>query len=87
MTQFIPTLSYDIDKNIHWEVMTGIDVGISAQLFNNRLGMELGYYSKTTDDLLAYVSPSSSIGAGYAITNAGSINNKGFEFSLHGKTG
>ena len=36
VTQFIPTLSYDIDKNIHWEVMTGIDVGISAQLFNNR---------------------------------------------------
>ncbi|MCS2821335.1 TonB-dependent receptor [Bacteroides ovatus] len=85
VTQFIPTLSYDIDKNIHWEVMTGIDVGISAQLFNNRLGMELGYYSKTTDDLLAYVSPSSSIGAGYAITNAGSINNKGFEFSLSWK--
>lgn len=85
VTQFIPTLSYDIDKNIHWEVMTGIDAGISAQLFNNRLGMELGYYSKTTDDLLAYVSPSSSIGAGYAITNAGSINNKGFEFSLSWK--
>ena len=81
VTQFIPTLSYDIDKNIHWEVMTGI----SAQLFNNRLSMELGYYSKTTDDLLAYVSPSSSIGAGYAITNAGSINNKGFEFSLSWK--
>lgn len=85
VTLFIPTLSYDIDKDIHWEVMTGIDVGISAQLFNNRLGMELGYYSKTTDDLLAYVSPSSSIGAGYAITNAGSINNKGFEFSLSWK--
>lgn len=85
VTQFIPTLSYDIDKNIHWEIMTGIDVGLSAQLFNNRLGMELGYYSKTTDDLLAYVSPSSSIGAGYAITNAGSINNKGFEFSLSWK--
>lgn len=85
VTQFIPTTSYDIDKNIHWEVMTGIDVGLSAQLFNNRLSMELGYYSKTTEDLLAYVSPSSSIGAGYAITNAGSINNKGFEFSLSWK--
>lgn len=85
VTQFIPTLSYDIDKNIHWEVMNGIDVGLSAQLFNNRLGVELGYYSKTTNDLLAYVAPSSSIGSGYAITNAGSINNKGFEFSLSWK--
>ena len=82
VTQFIPTISYDIDKDIHWEVMTGIDVGISAQLFNNRLGMEVGWYSKTTNDLLSNVAISSSIGASYAITNAGSINNKGFEFSL-----
>ncbi len=84
-TVYIPTTNYEIDENIHWEIMTGIDVGISAYLFRNRLAMELGYYSKDTDDLLAYVSPSSSIGAGYAITNAGSINNRGFEFSVNWK--
>lgn len=82
ITQYIPTLNYEIDRNIHWEVMTGIDAGLSARLLNNRLTAELGYYSKTTDDLLAYVAPSSSVGAGYAITNAGSIDNKGFEFSF-----
>ena len=84
-TQYIPTMNYEIDPDIHWEIMTGIDAGLSAQLLHNRLSAELGYYSKTTDDLLAYVSPSSSVGAGYAITNAGSIRNAGFEFSLSWK--
>ncbi len=84
-TVYIPTTNYEIDENIHWEIMTGIDVGISGQFLNSRLAMELGYFSKNTDDLLAYVSPSSSIGAGYAITNAGSINNRGFEFTVSWK--
>ena len=82
---YIPTKDYEVDKDIHWEVMSGIDVGLSASLLHSRLSLELGYYSKTTNDLLAYVQPSSSIGAGYAITNAGSINNRGFEFSVNWK--
>jgi len=80
--KYIPTLNYEIDQDIHWEVMTGIDVGVSGQFLKNRIALEFGYYSKTTDDLLAYVSPSASVGAGYAITNAGSINNRGIEFSV-----
>jgi TonB-linked SusC/RagA family outer membrane protein len=83
--KYIPTINYEIDEDIHWEVMTGIDIGISGQFLKNRLGLELGYYSKTTDDLLAHVSPSASLGAGYAITNAGSINNRGFEFTVSWK--
>lgn len=79
---YIPTKKYEIDENIHWEVMSGLDVGVSAQMFRQRLNLELGWYNKVTDDLLAYVSPSSSLGAGYAITNAGSIQNQGIEFSL-----
>lgn len=79
---YIPTKKYEIDENIHWEVMSGLDVGLSAQMFRQRLNLELGWYNKVTDDLLAYVSPSSSLGAGYAITNAGSIQNQGIEFSL-----
>lgn len=79
---YIPTMKYEIDKNIHWEVMSGLDVGISAQMFRQRLNLEFVWYNKVTDDLLAYVSPSSSLGAGYAITNAGSIQNRGIEFSL-----
>ena len=80
---YIPTQSFEVDENIHWEVMQGTDLGLQIQMLNQRLQIEVGYFDKTTKDLLAYVSPSSSVGAGYAITNAGSINNKGVEFTLN----
>ncbi len=79
-TYYIPTVSNLVDENIHWEVVTGLDVGFESQLFNSKLILEAGYFTKTTDDLLAYVAPSVSVGAGYAITNAGAIRNSGFEF-------
>lgn len=81
-TYYLPTVSNLVDQNIHWEVVTGLDAGFESQLFNHRLSLEIGYYTKTTSDLLAYVAPPVSVGAGYAITNAGSINNKGFEYSI-----
>jgi len=81
-TYYIPTVSNLVDENIHWEVVTGLDVGFESQLFESRLAFELGYFTKTTSDLLAYVAPPISVGAGYAITNAGSIRNRGVEFIL-----
>lgn len=82
-TYYIPLADYQVDKNIHWEVMSGFDVGVDAKFFGNRLSAEIGYYIKTTRDLLAHVSPSVTVGGGYAITNAGSIRNSGFEFMLN----
>jgi TonB-linked SusC/RagA family outer membrane protein len=81
-TYYIPTVSNLVDENIHWEVVTGFDAGFESRLFNSRLSFELGYYTKTTSDLLAYVAPPISVGAGYAITNAGSIRNNGIEYIL-----
>ena len=62
--------------------MSGFDIGIDGVFLNNRLNAEIGWYTKTTRDLLAYVSPSVSVGSGYAITNAGSIRNRGIEFVI-----
>ena len=81
-TYYIPTVSNLVDENIHWEVVTGFDAGFESRLFNSQLSFELGYYTKTTSDLLAYVAPPISVGAGYAITNAGSIRNSGIEYIL-----
>ncbi len=81
-TYYIPTVSNLVDENIHWEVVTGFDFGIESQLFNSKLTLEAGYYTKTTNDLLAYVAPPVSVGAGFAITNAGSLKNSGVEFML-----
>ncbi|MFY9151848.1 MAG: TonB-dependent receptor [Prolixibacteraceae bacterium] len=81
-TYYIPTVSNLVDENIHWEVVTGFDAGFESQLFDSRLALELGFFTKTTSDLLAYVAPPISVGAGYAITNAGSIRNNGIEYIL-----
>lgn len=82
VTYDIPIADYEVDKNIHWEIMTGTDIGVEGKFFQNRLSADLGYYTKTTRDLLARVAPSVTVGNGYAITNAGSIRNSGFEFML-----
>ncbi len=81
-TYYIPTVSNLVDENIHWEVVTGLDVGFESQLFDSRLLIEMGFYTKTTSDLLAYVAPPVSVGAGFAITNAGSIKNSGIEYII-----
>jgi TonB-linked SusC/RagA family outer membrane protein len=79
-TYYLPTVSNLVDENIHWEIVSGFDLGFESQLFNSKLALEAGFYTKTTNDLLAYVAPPVSVGAGFAITNAGSIRNSGFEF-------
>ena len=81
-TYYIPTVSNLVDPNIHWEVMTGFDVGIESQFFKSRLALDIGYFTKTTSDLLAFVAPPISVGAGFKITNAGSIRNNGIEYIL-----
>ena len=81
-TYYIPTVSNLVDANIHWEIVTGFDVGFESRMFDRRLTLELGYFTKTTNDLLAFVAPPISVGAGYAITNAGSIRNNGTEYIL-----
>ena len=88
-TYYLPTVDYLVDSNLHWEVVTGLDAGFESQFFNNRLSLEAGYFTKTTNDLLARVQPSISVGAGYALTNAGSLKNSGVEFILawHDKIG
>lgn len=79
-TYYIPVTSYQVDQNIHWEVVSTFDIGTDVKMFKNRLGLELGYYYKETSDLLAHVAPTISVGNGYAVTNAGSLSNQGVEF-------
>ena len=81
-TYYIPVTSYQVDQNIHWEVVSTFDIATDLRAFNNRLSAELGWYYKRTSDLLAHVAPTISVGNGYAITNAGSLSNRGVEFLL-----
>lgn len=82
VTYYLPVTSYQVDQNIHWETVATYDLGMDMKFFRNRLSAELGYYYKKTSDLLAHVSPTISVGSGYAVTNAGSLSNQGVEFLL-----
>jgi len=81
-TYYLPTFDYLVDENLHWEVVTGLDAGFESQLFDNRLSLDLGYFTKTTSDLLAHVIPPASNGNTLKVTNAGSVKNSGVEFIL-----
>lgn len=72
------------DLDLKWESTAQIDAGFDLGLFNDRVQFTADYYhKKTTDLLLAEQLPLTS---GYAtkLVNVGSLENKGFEFSLQG---
>src|SRR5690606_31560152 len=71
------------NPDLKWEKTAQYDVGLELGLFNNRITLEADYYyRKTTDMLLDAPVPQTS---GYATIrkNVGSMENKGFEFSLN----
>jgi len=52
-------------------------------LWQDRIGLGVDYYLKTTDDLLSIVRLPSSFGFTTTIDNVGSIENRGVELSLY----
>ncbi|GAO42773.1 TonB-dependent receptor [Flavihumibacter petaseus] len=79
-TNLVPvyTPDYLADPNLHWETVHSSEIGIEGTSLGNRLHYEVNYYYKKTKDLLVMLRPS---GILPRLTNAGSIENKGFEFS------
>lgn len=69
---------YLYDPNLHWETVNSTEVGLEADLLHNRLHFEAAYYYKKTKDLLVMFRPS---GILPTLTNAGSIQNNGLEFT------
>lgn len=61
------------------ERQTEIEVGVDLTLLNNRVGIELTYYTQDIEDLLLERSLSPSTGASFRIENIGAMTNKGFE--------
>ena len=70
-------LAYRSNPDLKWETITSYEFGLEMATFNNRLRLEANYFDKTTNDLLTFVS----LGSESFYTNAGEIQNKGFEFS------
>ena len=70
-------LAYRSNPDLKWETITSYEFGLEMGTFNNRLRLEANYFDKTTNDLLTFIS----LGSESFYTNAGEIQNKGFEFS------
>jgi TonB-linked SusC/RagA family outer membrane protein len=75
------------NPEIKWEEQKTLDIGVDMKLFNNKIDITADYFKKRTEDLL--VSPpvsgilgASAPGSGSPFVNAGTVENKGFEFAI-----
>jgi TonB-linked SusC/RagA family outer membrane protein len=69
------------------ERVLGMEVGLEAGLFKDRLGIDLTLFRDVSHDaiLASNVAPSTAFGASKQFINAGQINKKGIELSLKGQ--
>lgn len=76
------------NPEIKWEQSRQLDAGIDLRLLNNKLEITADLFNKTTANLLIPGIPVSGIlgtygpGGGSPTVNAGTVNNKGFEFAI-----
>ncbi|MBJ33529.1 MAG: SusC/RagA family protein [Flavobacteriaceae bacterium] len=75
------------NPNIQWEEQETFNIGLDLRLLNNKVNMTFEYYNRTTRNLLLVVESSSLLGtaapgSGNPFANAGTIENKGFEFEF-----
>lgn len=74
------------NDEIQWETTKKFNVGLSASLLNNRLGVAFDYYIHNTDNLLTLKTFDNPIaGINRYWTNGGSLKNTGYEATLTGK--
>jgi len=72
--------AYIENPNLKWETVSAKEVGVELNAFKNRLHFEGNYFTKTTNNLLTYISRASR-GLRDELINGGSIRNWGEELS------
>lgn len=73
------------NPELTWERGKTLDIAVDFTLFNNKIDGTLGYYNKTTSDLLFEVPIplTAGVSSGQITLNAGEIVNQGVEFQLN----
>jgi TonB-linked SusC/RagA family outer membrane protein len=71
------------NSDLKWETTDQINFGIDMQFFNNRMGMSLDYYEKSTKDLLLNTPLPLYVGGGIITENVGQVDNSGFEIGIN----
>lgn len=69
-------------EDITWETTAQFDIGLDASFLNNKLMFTFDWYKKHTTDILLDLPIPGVVGLDPAPTNAGVIDNKGWETSL-----
>jgi TonB-linked SusC/RagA family outer membrane protein len=70
---------------LKWETNTKLNLGIDAGFLKERLSVSLDVYQNKISDLLIYEPLNTATGFNYALSNAGDMNNKGFELAVSGR--
>lgn len=71
------------NNDLTWESTRQLDIGTDVSLFNNRLNFTADYYRRVTNDLLFSVQLPQYSGYTSQLQNIGSVENKGFEFTIN----
>ncbi|GAB2494682.1 SusC/RagA family TonB-linked outer membrane protein [Algoriphagus taiwanensis] len=70
------------DPNLRPELTTSIEFGAQLAFFNNRANLDVTYYKTNSEDQIIPVPISDATGFSSYITNAGEIENRGWEFVI-----
>ena len=69
-------------EEISWETTTQTNLGIDGYLFNSKINFSIDYYKKRTEDILLRAPIPTIMGLEPTNTNAGIVENKGWEFLI-----
>ena len=70
--------AYRVNPDLRWETINASEIGLELNAFDSRLHFEANYYTKTTKDMMTYVSLGS-LGLDDQLENGGKIKNWGEE--------
>lgn len=71
------------NEDLKWETTEQWNVGMDLGFFDERIGITMDWYRKTTRDLLLEAALPLSAGYISAMKNIGKVRNEGFEFTLN----
>lgn len=71
------------NSSLKWETTEQWNLGLDLGFFDERIGITMDWYRKTTRDLLLEASLPLSSGYFSAMKNIGKVRNQGFEFTLN----
>ncbi|MEM6526438.1 MAG: TonB-dependent receptor [Bacteroidota bacterium] len=73
------------NENLTWESQENLNIGMDLNMLNNRIGIGLEYFNRTSSDLILDRPLSNTTGFRNVSQNVGDMENDGIELTLDGK--